>query len=124
MMEQMTEGFGCNDGKGCGSDGTGVDGDGGEGNWGCGVVQSAVGSYLGETVHHLPFCNSLIPYLLGFLIGNACLYRVSCEGGDVQMAIAGPVGSRGIRSCNMSQLLNVMQIFFNNLISKILEDAY
>ena len=35
VMEQMTEGFGCNDeGKGCGSDGGGADGDGGEGNWG------------------------------------------------------------------------------------------
>ena len=44
MMEQMTEGFGCSDGKGS-DDGGGADGEGGEGNWGCGVVHS-VGSYL------------------------------------------------------------------------------
>jgi len=44
VMEQMTEGFGCSDGKGS-DDGGGADGEGGEGNWGCGVVHS-VGSYL------------------------------------------------------------------------------
>ena len=53
MMEQMTEGFGCSDGKGS-DDGGGADGEGGEGNWGCGVVHS-VGSYLEERVHYLPF---------------------------------------------------------------------
>ena len=35
---------------------------------------------------------------------------MSWEGGDVQLAIAAPAGSRGIRSCNMSQLLNATEI--------------
>ena len=33
VMEQMTEGFGCKEEKGCGSD-VGADGEGGDGNWG------------------------------------------------------------------------------------------
>lgn len=32
------------------------------------------------------------------LLARTCLYRVSLEGGDVQLAIAGPAGNRGIRS--------------------------
>merc|ERR1719507_2508730 len=31
-------------------------------------------------------------------LARTCLYRVSWEGGDVQLAIAAPAGSRGIRS--------------------------
>ena len=109
-MEQMTEGFGCNEEKGCGSE-AGADGEGGEGNWGCGVVQS-VGSYLalgggsnflqGRHPEAKRICNALVLYksvfVLGFLDGFTCWYRASWEGGDVQWAIAGLGGSRGIRS--------------------------
>ena len=37
-------------------------------------------------------------FMLGLLTGFTCLYKVSLEGGDVQLAIAGLAGNRGIRS--------------------------
>ena len=52
VMEQMTDGFGCNEGK---DSDAGAGGEGGEENWGWGVVQS-VGSYL---VWHQMF-NSIV----------------------------------------------------------------
>ena len=76
-------------------------------------------TWCGETAQ--PFCMDVLQrpigiarhrfnieaFMLGLLTGFTCLYRVSLEGGDVQLAIAGPAGNRGIRSwkCHNSQML-------------------